>query len=91
MLSYFANTRNRARWSTGFLLTLLALFAVSGVSAQIVEKGVVTGQVRDASGQALSGTRGSIYNMATDQATEPNLPLQRAHRKKIYVWPLMPS
>lgn len=70
MLHSFARTYYRARWSTAFLLTALAIFAAFSLEAQIVDKGVITGQVKDSSGSAIGSARVSVYNIATDITTD---------------------
>lgn len=70
VLNYFRNLRQPARWSTGFFIALLVLFAAVAANAQIVDKGVVTGQVKDPAGSAIGNARVSIYNIATDLTTD---------------------
>lgn len=72
MLNFFATSANRARWSMAFLFAFFAAFAALSLQAQIVDKGVITGQVKDSSGSVIGNARVSLYNIATDITTEIN-------------------
>lgn len=72
MLNPFALVKHRARLSTVWFVAFAAAWVGGLVHAQIVDKGVITGQVKDASGSAISNARVSLYNVATDLATDFN-------------------
>jgi hypothetical protein len=58
--------------SNALLLASAFVLLIAGILAhgQAVEKGTITGLVNDSSGAIVSGARVSLYNMATDIATE---------------------
>lgn len=69
MLKVFAKIRSRARWSTGISIALSVLFTALPLFAQ-VEKGVITGQVKDASGAVIGQAHVTLKNTATSIVTE---------------------
>ena len=68
VLNIFANIRMRALQGTGFLAILLLITIAA--HAQIVDKGVITGQVKDPASSVIGNARVSLYNIATDLTTE---------------------
>lgn len=64
MSNSFAKICKRARWSTKLLIALFTFVTVLPSFAQ-VEKGVITGQVKDASGAVIGQAHVTLKNTAT--------------------------
>ncbi|WP_420239197.1 carboxypeptidase regulatory-like domain-containing protein [Telmatobacter bradus] len=69
MLNFLQNMRNRAHQNTGLQIVLFVLLAAIPAFAQ-VEKGLITGQVKDASSAVIGQAHVKLKNIATGIVTD---------------------
>lgn len=70
MLDFVTIIPRRAHLSSVLVFSLFIAIVAVLLPAQIVDKGVIAGQVKDPSGSVVGNSRVSIYNIATDNTTE---------------------